>query len=148
MSNKSDELVLQLLAKVKEKKAKIAAVDRPQWVTSCTVGYNPDVVTDRINIQTVTDVNKLVDLFGFILAKEEQSHKARKALGIWDTLAFKWMGFTVAQWEHDFRSRIAKIQINAEKAELDALEKRIDSLITVEQRRELELQALAKELDV
>lgn len=145
MSTTIDTKVLELFNKVKEKQRKIAAAsESPRWVTSCTVGFNPDTTQDRINIQTITDLNKIVDIYSFLLNKEATYDKAIADLGI--KIVPKWMGYSIDNWKKDIKTRVGQIQLNNEKKELASLESRLDALITIEQRREMELAAIEKEL--
>ena len=144
-TNKTDKMVLDLFNTVKAKQKEIAVLQKPQWATSCTIGYNPDVVTDRVNIQTVTDVNRLIDLYAFLIMKMEYAKRATFLLAV--TNKFKWMGYTFEEWEQDIRTRINQIGVTAKKNELAVLEKRLDALITVDQRRVMELEAITKELE-
>jgi hypothetical protein len=144
MSEKNDKLVMELFQRVQDKKAEIEKVSRPQWETSCTIGYNPDSVQDRTNIQTVVDLKKLVELASFLIIKEGAWKEAAKAIGV--STPFSWMGYTKDQWFADFRTRAAAIEINTKKKELQRLEDKLNTLVTVEQRREMELEKIAKEL--
>lgn len=141
-SQASDELVMQLFEKVKDKKREIAFSERPSWLTSCTLGTNPDSLLDRMNIQTVTDINKLLDIYGFLLMKEDFWMKAGKELGV--VHVFKWMGFSIESWKTDIQSRIAQINLTVKRKELETLETRLNGLVTLEQRRELELKEISK----
>lgn len=144
MSTKNDEMVLQLLAKIKSKKAEIASIERPSYKTSCTVGTDLNR-SDRINLQVVTDINVLVDLYAFLTAKEEAEKLAAKELGV--NVSTSWMGYSFKLWKEDIKARVSYLGVAAKKKELDLLEKRVDSLVTVEQRREMELAAITKELE-
>jgi len=144
-TNKLDKLVLDLFAKVQEKQKEIEKVEKPKWVTSCTIGYNPDVVTDRMNIQTVTDINKLVELYSFLLAKESAWAVACKGLEV--NIPFKYMGYLGEQWFIDIKARVKQVGVNEKKKELAILQSRLDKLITTDQRRELELAEIQKLLE-
>jgi hypothetical protein len=140
-----DALVMELVEKVRQKqKEVVAASERPQWETSCTIGTNENISTN-VNIQTVTDVNKLVDLYALLLAKEEFYTIAAKELGVKATL--KWQGYTFEAWKNDFKTRVRIVNLSAKKQELKSLEERLDKLVTPEQRRELELAAIKKEFE-
>lgn len=144
--NKStDELVLQLFNKVKGRKKEIEKAEKPKWLTSCTIGFNSGTVQDRINIQTVTDLDKLIFLYGFIKEKRRIWYEVCEELDI--KKSFKWMGYSHDEWKTDIRSRVAQININAKKKELEVLEARLDKLISTEQRRELELAEISKVLE-
>lgn len=138
----ADELVLQLFATVKEKQAEIASSEKPRWETSCTIGTNPDTLEGRVNIQTVTDFNKLVDIYAFLLSKEDYWQKSVRELDV--KVSFKWMGFGIDAWKRDIKARIALIGVSTKRKELEVLESRLNGLITVEQRRELELAEIQK----
>lgn len=141
----TDELVLQLFNTVKQKQKEIAASERPQWETTCTIGTSETDVKDRVNIQTATDTGRLLDIATFLLIKQDYFTKAEEAIGVKGS-KLKWMGYTVDQWLKDLRTRVAQIAVTDKRAELKTLEARLDALITTEQRRELELAAIQKEL--
>ena len=140
-----DQQVMNLFDLVRARQQAIAASEKPRWETTCTIGTNPDAVTDRMNIQTVSDAGRLVDMLGFLLQRRDYFNKAEELLGF-KVGVFKWMGYTVDQWTRDFKTRLAQIELAAKRTELKTLEARLDKLITMEQRRELELAAIQKEM--
>lgn len=137
-----DEQVLNLWNKVKTKQKEISKVERPSWLTTCSISKNPDNVNDRFNIQTVTDLNKLIDIYGFLLITEEKWEQANKELGL--KVPFKWMNYSGDKWKKDIQSRISVLSLYNKKKELEVLQERLDKLITTEQRRELELEEISK----
>ena len=145
MSTNIDQKVLDLFNLLQTKKKEVeAASEKPNWKTSLSIGFIQDSVATNINIATVTDLAKLVDLHSFLLIKSDYWDKSCKQLGI--DVPFKWMGYTLNQWTFDFAARVKQINLSNKKKELAALEIRVNSLITVEQRRELELAELTKEI--
>lgn len=138
----TDQIVIDLLNKVKEKRKSLEKKQKAKWITSCTIGYNPNSVTDRINIQTVSDINILVDICAFLQNKEQAFNRARETLQV--DVEFSYMGYSVQDWITDLKTRIDFISINTEKKELAALEARIDKLVTNDQRREIELEEILK----
>ncbi len=140
----TDELVIELFNTVRSKQREISGYQKPSWETSCTIGYNPEIVSDRINIQTVTDINKLVDLVAFLRIKRDYWKEACDSLGV--KVPFKWMGYEPVLWEKDIKARIDQLNLSVKQKELKALEARLDALITVDQRRVMELEAITKEL--
>lgn len=142
ITKNTDQIVIDLLNKVKEKRQILEKKQKAKWVTSCTIGYNPSSVADRINIQTVTDINILVDICAFLQSKEQAFNRARETLQV--DVEFSYMGYSVQDWITDLKTRIDFISINAEKKELAALEARIDKLVTNDQRREIELEEILK----
>jgi hypothetical protein len=75
----------------------------------------------------------------------ENSLLLAKEFGI-SEYKFKWLGFSYEDWSSDFQTRINKININKKKEELQNLETRLNSLISPELRRELELKEIEKML--
>ena len=143
--SQTDATVLKLIQQVKDKKKQIANSEKPKWETSCVIGTSPDSVSDRFNIQTVTDTKKLVDIYGFLTLKESSWDKAAKELGV--APSNNWMGSSFDAWKRDIKNRVDQININTKRKELESLETRLDKLISVEQRRELELEDIAKSLE-
>jgi hypothetical protein len=141
----ADEQVQQLIALVKGKKDEIAKAEKPDWKTNCSFAVDPTTrPNDRTNIQTVADIDALVGILAFLKGKERDFKEASDLLGV--SSKFKWMGYTVAEWQSDLQNRINKVQINKKKADLQALEMRLDRLISPELRREMELAEITKML--
>jgi hypothetical protein len=141
----TDKQVQDLVKLVKTKKAEISKAEKPDWKTNCTFGYVPDS-PQRINIQTVSDVNTLVSILAFLLVQQESYDKAHDILhgvvSINSPSKFKWQGFTVEEWQSDLQTRLNKIQITKKKNELDELETRLNKLVSPELRTQLELEEI------
>lgn len=140
-----DAKVLELFNKVKEKQKKVAKSERVNWETNCSFGFNYETVNDRINLQVTTDLVKLVDAYIFLKTKIDNWKEACDSLGV--KVPLKWLGYEPSLWQKDIKTRIGQLQLNQEKKELATLETRLDSLITVDQRREMELAEIEKELN-
>lgn len=141
-----DTKVLELFNSVREKQKKLIANERVNWMTSCVIGKNPDSTQDRINLHTVTELSKLVDMHVFLKQKLDYWKNSCDFLGV--KVPLEWMGYPVGDWEKDIKARVNQLQLNKERAELKALEARLDSLITIDQRREMELAAIEKEMGI
>ena len=139
-----DQKVMALVAKVNEKKAEIKAAERPCWETNLSFGYVEDSPANRVAINVTTKVNELVSIVAFLNGKERDFKAAAEELGV--KAKFTWMNFTKDQWINDCKTRVGSLLISEKKKELDKLEERVNSLITPEQRRQLELEKLEKEL--
>lgn len=141
----TDQAVMDLLAQVRHQKVEIEkAKARPVWLTNTTLGTSEETVHDRVNLQTVTKPEKLVSLYTFLLTKEEQWKRANDELGL--EAPAKWLNYPIEDWKTDLKTRAAQLTIDKKQKELQALEERIDKLISPEQRRELELAAITAEL--
>lgn len=152
MAKKSaDDLVLEMMETVRKRKAEIKSLGRPNWLTTCTIGYNPDSVSDRIMIQTVTNVTKLIELYTFLLSKEQYWAQACKDMGLEQVkgasyTAPVYMGYSISAWKADLITRVNFLSIDQKKKELDALTAKLNSLMSLEQKREMELALIAEEL--
>lgn len=145
-NNNTDEIVLQLLAKVEEKKKQIGNAERPSWITNCSFGFDPNT-NNRINIQVVTDLATLVEIYAFVNAKYSFYLASLLELGISEKEApFKYLGFTYNNWVSDIQTRINGLRIKSKRDELAKLEDRVNALVSPEQRRQIELAKLMKEI--
>lgn len=148
MSNAIDLKVTELfnvLNKKKQEFEKAEMASNKKWITNCSF---PSVFgnTQPINIQVQSESN-LVELLTDLLIHQEYARKASELLNV-KTKDINWGGFTIEQWIEDFKTRAAKIQLTTRKNELIQLEKRLDAVVSPEQRRAMELEALAKELEL
>ncbi len=148
MSNAIDLKVTELfnvLNKKKQEFEEAEATSNKKWITNCSF---PSVfgTAQPINIQ-VQPENVLVELLTELLIHQEYARKASELLSV-KPKDINWGGFTIEQWIEDFKTRAAKIQLSTRKNELIQLEKRLDAVVSPEQRRAMELEALAKELEL
>jgi len=138
-----DEQVQKLFQIVQSKKEEIKKAEKPNWETNGSFGYNKDS-SSRINIHIVLEVEELVSILGFLIEKEKGFKEAQTILGT--NAEFKWMGFTLKEWQSDIQTRINKVQISKKKKELETLEERLDKLISPELKRQMELDEITKML--
>ncbi len=143
----TDEAVMKLLRTVQQKKDEIAnASKKPQWKTNCTIGFNPESATDRINIMTVTNQTKITNLYAFLLEQEEYMQRAAADLGV--ELNLTYMAYPIEEWKDDLKTRTAQLGLEQKKKDLAVLDKRVNSLVSPDQRREMELQSLQEVLGI
>ena len=142
----TDQIVLELLNKVEEKKKQIGNAERPSWITNCSFGYNADA-NARINLQVVRELETLVEIHAFLTAKDNAFSASLVTLKLTEKeVPFKHLGFTYDQWIADIQTRINQLRIKAKKDELAVLEARVNALVSPEQRRAIELEKLVKEI--
>lgn len=146
--NKTDDIVMGLIAEIDRRKKAITVADNPKWVTNCQFHTNPDKPSDSnlIPLHVESNVSKLINAAAAMLQAKESYEKAAKQLGVDNAPAFTWLGHSVDDWLHDFKARIGKIQIGKEKEKLKKLEDRLDKLVSPEQKAKLELEAIIAEL--
>lgn len=138
--NAKDKMVLELLKKVASQKAAIEKAKNPTWETNLLFRFNADQASNSINLQTVTDPRKLVEILGFLIDREKNFTSAKEILGVDGT--FTWLGFSLSEWQSDLVTRANVINIQARRKELAELDAKLNSLVSKETREELELQEL------
>tara|TARA_R110000772_G_scaffold17946_3_gene49994 strand:+ start:143673 stop:144110 length:438 start_codon:yes stop_codon:yes gene_type:complete len=144
MANTNDKVVQELFKVVQKKKEEISSAERPNWVTNCAFRY--DLSSSKsVNINTIGDVNVIVEAMAQLLQRQGSHAEAMKQLNVKAT-PFTWFGYSVEDWKTDFKTRINKIQISSKKTELATLESRLNKLISPELRTQLELEDIAKQL--
>ena len=144
MDKTTDQIVLELLNKVEEKKKEIGASERPSWITHCSFGVNPSNAAERVNLQVVTDISILTSVYATLAVAERAFKQAANELGV--KVDFKWQGFAFEEWVADIKMRINQLQLKNKRDDLAKLESRVNALVSQEQRRDLELKKLVAEL--
>lgn len=147
MSTTIDTKITELFGVLSKKKEEVElaeAVTKQPWKTNCS--FQVQGMSTPINIQTVTEAN-LINLLADILQRKEYFAQSYKILGI-SQKDTKIGGFDYDDWVLDFKKRIAIISIKEQKQQLSQLEERLNAIVSPEQRRELELQAIMSSLDV
>lgn len=143
-----DTKITELFNILKVKKAEVEAAElesKKKWVTTCAFRPVFSTNTQPVNIQTQKE-DVLVDLLGELLIQDECATRAAKLLGNATYKGGVWCGFKIEDWIEDFKTRIAKIQLADKKVQLADLEKRLNAIVSPEQRRALELAAIMEEL--
>lgn len=138
-SMSADERVKALFASLQAKKAEIANAERPQYITGGLFRYS-ESVGNPIDIMTVRDERKLVEILAFLKDREKSYTEAAAELKV--KAGFTWLGFTTDEWAKDLRTRVSILQIANRRKELAELEARVNAVMTPELRRQMEMEAL------
>jgi hypothetical protein len=138
MTNKADETIKKLFDVIQTKKAEIEKLDRPNWITNCSLPFT----NGNLNLHTVSDPEKIVEAYASIILADKAHEEAANELGI--KYKFKISGYAVGDWKTDLKTRLGKIQIKTKQDELSNLEKRLDGLVSPEMKRQLELDEIEK----
>lgn len=142
---KTDDKVMQLLRIAKEKKDRIATVEKVNWKTNCSFSFNEnDSLNSKMNLHAESNLSTLVKILAHILQQQDFYTQAATKLGV--DVQFKYLGFNVSDWQADIENRINRIKILKEKEELQTIETRLNALISPEKRAELELEQLENAL--
>lgn len=134
--------LFKVLTKQQEAVKEAEKETKASWKTNCsflTASINPT------NIQTAGEAT-LVKLHAEMSVVQSFRDKSAEILGC--KTDGDWWGYSCEDWTHDFKKRIAIINLKAKKDSLVALEKRLDAIVSPEQRRALELSNIMKELEV
>jgi len=133
--NANDKQIEELIKVVEEKKAKLGKKKRSSLVTNGLFKYDDD---NFFNINTISNIDTLVNALAYLLTRKDKYEEACRRLGV--SIDFKWYGYTLEDWEEDFQARIDFIQWNEDKKSLDATQKKLDSLISSEGKTSMEIE--------
>lgn len=143
----TDTKTLELIQEVKKRKQEIAAVmGSAAFKTNCSFTYQEGNMSNAINLHVTTDVRALVMIVAFLRERQAAYYSAGNDLGVEDLPEFTWNGYSFVDWFDDIRLRLNKIQIQAKKKKLEALESRLEKIVSPELRAEMELESIMGEL--
>lgn len=138
--SKNDAKIKELLEKVEEQKANLGVKPRGSWITNGIFKYDDK---NYFNLNTVQNFQGLVDALAFLLEKNLLQETAAKRLEI-EQPAFIWNGYSLEDWEADFKKRIEIVNWQKRKELLDKTKKKLHALISEETKTEMELDDIAK----
>jgi len=137
-----DQKVLDLMVVVKDRRAKVGSLAKPQWTTPCSLvlpGY------ERLNIQVEQDLGVLAAACGTLLRMKQDIEAASKELEV--EIAPKWQNYDIDDWISDIKLRVRVTNIKKEQERLAKLEAKLESLTSPEQRRAMALADIEAELE-
>lgn len=132
--SKNDDRILTLKKQIDEKKKELGKQPRFSPVTTCMFNYNGN----RVNIHTLTsvkDINAMLVYFNIYAM-------SAKDLDI-DLEDVRCDGFSVSDWMEDLNAKKTVVEYTEKKAQLTALEKKLDKLLSDDKKTELEIDAIA-----
>jgi hypothetical protein len=144
MTDTIDSKITLLFEDLRKKKAEVEADEKEikkSWITNCSI--QTEFSQMPVNITTTTE-DRIKRTVHFLLQHRDYTHKAEELLGL--PKSTKYEGYTYDEWISDCKKRLVKINLAAKKDQLDKLEKRLDAIVSPEQRRQMELDAITKEL--
>ncbi len=139
----ADDTTLQLIQEVVKRKAAISNAERSNWQTNMSFSYL-EGSSATVNLHVERDVGTLLKIISFIRARAYDYQDAVTAMEIDGAPPFKWQNFTVLEWTEDIKLRISKLQVDAQKKSLEAIEERLNKIISPELRQQMELEAIKK----
>lgn len=136
----SDVKIQKLIDSVNKKKEEIKNISAYSYKTNCA--YIEDGKT--INLQ-VLDINAIAMKLAFLRRCSEDLAQIEKELGI---KILKQIGnYSIADWDSDMCYIIKKKGLEQKRKELSDLENKLNKLVSPELRRQMELEAIEKELE-
>ena len=139
-----DLQIRTLFEKLAERKKKVEELKVHQgkaWKTNCTFRLLGS--TSTVNIQTASH-DTIVECAVQLCIVTGASAEAAKRLDI--ACVDKQHGYPAAAWFDDFQKRLATINIRDEEAQVQLLEQRLNSVLSPEERRRIEVELLLKEI--
>lgn len=143
MAKATDEKTLALIKEVQRRKEEIKKLEG-RWTpnTNLSFSFVEGSASGVINLRTVTSLPTLISIVSFLMDRQNSYNTAAQILGVDDAPDFKWCGFTVKEWTEDVKTRVGKVQLDQKKRQLEALESRLEKIVSPELRAEMELQAI------
>lgn len=137
---KNDDRIKSLLGQIEDQQAKLGQKPKPNYSTNAIFKHKDGTF---FNLNTVRDPQVLVDALGTLLGSELSRQEAVKRLNAPSAPVIV-DGFTLSEWEGDFRKRVEIILWEEKKAHLDATKKKLKELVSEEAKTEMELDAIQK----
>jgi hypothetical protein len=129
----NDDKIKELLNQLNDKKNKLGKRERHVLETNGLLKIDDK----SFNINTINNPNVIVELLANLISRENNYNEAAKRLNIQSQ--FTWNGYTIEQWETDFRNRLNVIEYDRKLKELKELENRLNSLISDDGKTSLEI---------
>ena len=142
---KFDAKVQKLIEEVKKRRASISKTEKSTWITNGSFRCSEYSTEGSFNLQTVTDEIVLAKALAFLIDREGAFKEACKRLDAKGD--FLWLGYSVLDWESDFKTRLAKVRLTSERKKLAAVEKQLESLMSDELKTDIQLAEIEKMLN-
>lgn len=136
MVNKNDDKILQLKEKITEKREKIGKTERFSPLTNCSLEL--DEIRYNLNVLSKNQLQQL-------LIKLDGLAVTANALSLLDDVEYS--GYTLPMWCLDVKSKLHVLTQKEERRELNAMESKLDKMLSDEKQTELELDELARFLE-
>ena len=142
MTTSLDEKINELLLVLKSKRETLElhqSRSKSSWRTNCSFLLNDS----HINLQTVR-TSGIVSMVSYLLQQREAEKKACELLNI--EFRDKIHNYSYDAWLEDCQKRASYLHIREQENQLNALESKLNQLVSPDKRRELELELLAKSI--
>lgn len=139
MTDVLDTKVTEMLKQIQVKKQdleKSEVVLKQSWKTNCSINLN----NVNYNIQTLKE-DSVIQLMSDLLKEQFFKQKALELLERDDMI--KVSNFTMEDWIFDLKKRLTTISLKKQKEQLEKMEEKLNSLVSPEKKREMEIQLLS-----
>ena len=140
---KNDEVIKQLIVKVTTQKEALGSKPKVAWKTNGVFKFDDDVF---FNINTVQSTKPLVNGLAYMIDKQKSIVEAAERLGV-EVSDVDFGGYSITEWEEDFKLRLSIIKWEAKKKELNETQNKLSQLVSEEARTEMELEKISKSLE-
>jgi len=134
--NNNDVQIKDLLHEVDQKWSSMGSKKRQVLCTNGIFKFNDGT---HFNIN-VADEDVIVDAMRVLIIYESAHKEACRRLGV--EKKFKWCGYSIDDWEDDFKNRIECIQFDQKKKLITSTKKRLEGLVSSEGKTAMEIEAI------
>lgn len=142
----NDETIVQLIDTINELNVEIVTKEtqlkRTSWCTTCSVQLTRDNV---VNLQ-IASLDQVKAVAMCIATQVVAQREATTMFAIKFDTVETFQGFPVADWVIDVNKRQAMIVVDKQRKNLAAMQKRATELLSIEQKRGIELQELLQQM--
>jgi hypothetical protein len=138
-TKEKDALIDQLLAKVAEKKQQIEKIRNPVFKTNLSFSMEVFGSSNRINLNVASEET----LFSLLVYLESMIDRVNVLAGKHGvTYSQQFNGFKLTDWYDDIVLKIKQKQSQTQVAELKSIETKLNSLISEDKKKDIELENL------
>lgn len=141
-----DDKILELFEIVKKQKIEVENTEKSSkknWLTTCS--FHSPFLSSPVNLQVASE-KIVINCLSQLLILKKSHDEACDILNIKNEFTLD--NFTYSQWVEDFQKRISHLRLKEEKNKLSKLEERLNSIVSPEQKRQMELDEISKILNV
>lgn len=136
MCKTNDDTIMELKAKIAQKREKLATL-KSKFVPETTCSIALDGVIYNLHVM---DKPSLV----LLICKLNALYESAKSLECVHELVIS--GYNIETWMEDVRSRLSSMDYASEMKKLAGLESRLDSMLSDNKKTEIELESIADEI--
>lgn len=140
-----DKVIDDLHTKIQKQKTDIESDEKNikrGWVTNAVYVMSTG---KSVNIQ-VAKKEQIVEAAADLISRKENHEKACLVLGVDNKISNEFVNF-FDDWVKDFKKRLSTILVKEKKSKLEKLEKRLESIMSEDKKRTMELEKIMKEFN-